>query len=275
MTRWCLVVEDESPLGELICDNLQLEGYGTELVQDGERALERLAKGGIDLLILDIMLPGKDGFAVLRELRQRDPHLPVLILSARAADQDRVRGLELQADDYLTKPFNLRELLLRVAALLRRQPAARADDATLAFGGNEVDFKAHRATTFRGESADLTPAEIKLLRLLWSREGEVVSRSDIVHHVFGPATPQSHRTVDNLVLNLRRLFEHDSKQPRHLHTVRGVGLRFVRGADADGAADDGGSAEAATGDAATGDAGSGDGGVGESRRGTSDGEGTS
>ena len=122
MNRWVLVAEDERQLGEMLCDNLTLEAYHAEHVVTGPAALERMSRGGIDLLILDVMLPGKDGFEVLQELRARGDRTPVLILSARADDQDRIRGLELQADDYLTKPFNLRELLLRVDALLRRSP---------------------------------------------------------------------------------------------------------------------------------------------------------
>ena len=156
MSRWILVAEDERTLGEMLCDNLSLESYHAEHVLTGPKALERMAQGGIDLLILDIMLPGLDGFAVLKTLRERGDTTPVLILSARAADQDRIRGLELQADDYLTKPFNLRELLLRVDALLRRRPAPAAGEDLLEFDGNRIDFRAMTATTKRGETIDLT-----------------------------------------------------------------------------------------------------------------------
>ena len=144
MSRWILVAEDERTLGEMLCDNLTLESYHAEHVFTGPRALDRMAKGGIDLLILDVMLPGLDGFEVLKQLRARGDQTPVLILSARSADQDRIRGLELQADDYLTKPFNLRELLLRVDGLLRRRPAPAAGSDRLAFGGHEEDFRGGR-----------------------------------------------------------------------------------------------------------------------------------
>ena len=227
MTRWCLVVEDELALGEMICDNLELESYGTELVRTGAEALERLTKGGIDLVILDIMLPVLDGFTVLEEMRKRGDNTPVLILSARSSDGDRIRGLELQADDYLTKPFNLRELLLRVEALMRRHPAPGAGVDMLDFSGNKIDFRTHRARTWKGQEVEPTPTELKLLRLLASREGIVVSRREIVDHLFGPSTPVTTRTLDNLVLRLRKLFERESQHPRHLHTVRGVGLRFT------------------------------------------------
>ena len=228
MTRWCLVVEDEEPLGEMICDNLQLEGWGTERCADGIEALLRLARGGIDLVVLDVMLPGLDGFAVLEQMRKRSDATPVLILSARASDKDRIRGLELLADDYLTKPFNLKELLLRVHALARRAKALPAGADLLAFGGNEVDFRAQSARTFRGNDIELTASENKLLRLISSRPGAVVSRREIVGALFGPGAPSTHRTLDNLVLALRKHFEPDTQSPRHIHTVRGVGVRFTR-----------------------------------------------
>jgi len=226
MSRWILVAEDERQLGEMLCDNLSHESYHAEHVLTGPRALERMAKGGIDLLILDVMLPGKDGFEVLQELRGRGDRTPVLILSARADDQDRIRGLELQADDYLTKPFNLRELLLRVDALLRRQPAPAAGDDTLEFGGNRIDFRGMTASCHDGQTAKLTATETKLLKLLSGHASTVVSRRTVVETLFGASAPRTVRTLDNVVLHLRKMFEKDPGDPRHLHTVRGVGFRF-------------------------------------------------
>src|SRR5262245_62894565 len=185
MSRWILVAEDERALGEMLCDNLTLESYHAEHVLTGPRALDRMARGGIDLLILDVMLPGCDGFEVLRQLRARGDETPVLVLSARSADQDRIRGLELQADDYLTKPFNLRELLLRVDALLRRRPAPAAGTDVLKFGDNSVDFRAMRARTFAGDDVELTATETRLLKLLAAHGGTVVSRKIVVEHLFG------------------------------------------------------------------------------------------
>ena len=227
MTRWILVVEDEAPLGEMVCDNLNSEGYGAELVQNGERALGRLQKGGYDLVILDIMLPGRNGFEVLAEMRKRGDATPVLVLSARSTDDDRIRGLELQADDYLTKPFNLRELLLRVSALLRRSKGVAAGEDVLEFGDNVADFRSHQLRTWQGEEVTLSASQARLLRLVSSRPGEVVSRREIVEHLFGPSTPTTARTVDNLVLGLRKLCERDSHHPTHLLTVRGMGWRFA------------------------------------------------
>lgn len=227
MTRWCLVVEDEAPLGEMICDNLQIEGWGTELCTDGEAALKRLERGGVDLVVLDIMLPIKDGFEVLQAMRKRGDATPVLILSARAGDKDKIRGLELQADDYLAKPFNLKELLLRVGALARRARPAGAGEDVLAFAGNEVDFRKLVARNWRGDSVELTATEAKLLRLLASRPDTVVPRREIVSTLYGPGAPMTHRTLDNLVLALRKTFERNQGEPRHFLTVRGVGIRFV------------------------------------------------
>ena len=226
MSRWILVAEDERALGEMLCDNLTLESYHAEHVLTGPAALERMARGGIDLVILDVMLPGCDGFEVLKQLRARGDGTPVLMLSARSADRDRIRGLELQADDYLTKPFNLRELLLRVDALLRRRPAPAAGSDVLEFGGNRVDFRAMRARCHSGEEVPLTASETKLLKLLAAHAGTVVSRKTVVEHLFGSTAPLTVRTLDNVVLRLRKLFEPDPQQPRHLHTVRGLGLRF-------------------------------------------------
>ncbi len=226
MSRWILVAEDERALGEMLCDNLTLESWHAEHVFTGPRALERMAKGGIDLLILDVMLPGLDGFEVLRQLRARGDRTPVLVLSARSADADRIRGLELHADDYLTKPFNLRELLLRVDALLRRgsPPAAGAD--TLEFGGNRIDFRAMRAHTHGGDTVELTASETKLLKLLAGHAGTVVARKTVVEHLFGSAATPTARTLDNVVLRMRKVLEPDPAAPRHLHTVRGIGFRL-------------------------------------------------
>ena len=226
MSRWILVAEDERALGEMLCDNLAVESYHAEHVLTGPKTLERMARGGIDLLILDVMLPGCDGFEVLRQLRERGDQTPVLILSARSADRDRIRGLELHADDYLTKPFNLRELLLRVDALLRRRPPPAVGTDQLSFGGNQVDFRAMRARCRNGEEVALTATETKLLKLLAAHSGTVVSRKVVVEHLFGSTAQRTVRTLDNVVLRLRKLFEADPAEPRHLHTVRGLGLRF-------------------------------------------------
>ncbi len=226
MSRWVLVAEDERQLGEMLCDNLAHESYHAEHVETGTAALDRMGRGGVDLLILDVMLPERDGFEVLEALRARGDRTPVLILSARSDDQDRIRGLELQADDYLTKPFNLRELLLRVDALLRRQAPPAAGQDTLEFDGHRVDFRAMTATCRDGVVERLTATETRLLRLLAGHARTVVTRRTVVETLFGSAAPRTVRTLDNIVLRLRKVFERDPTQPRHIQTVRGVGFRF-------------------------------------------------
>jgi len=226
MSRWILVAEDEVTLGEMLCDNLRLEQYHAEHVTTGPTALERMAQGGVDLLILDIMLPGCSGFEVLKQLRARGDDTPVLILSARSADDDRIQGLELQADDYLTKPFNLRELLLRVDALMRRRPLPSPNTDVIEFGGNHIDFRTMKARCHDGSELELTATETKLLKLLHAHAGTVVTRRTVIEHLFGSTATATVRTLDNIVLRLRKQFETDPTAPVHLHTVRGVGLRF-------------------------------------------------
>lgn len=228
--RRILVVEDEPTLGEMIRDNLLGQGHDTELVRDGIAASERIAKGHLDLVVLDLMLPERDGFEVLTGMRENGDETAVLILSARSLDNDRIRGLELGADDYLTKPFNLRELLLRVTALLRRSTSQSPD--VLEFGGNRINFRSHDARNWRQETITLTPSEMRLLRMLAGRAGEVVPRQDLVDALFGPHTAPTHRSLDNMMLHLRQHFERDSKHPQYLHTVRGAGLRLTLDNDA-------------------------------------------
>ena len=227
MTQWILVVEDEAPLGEMLCDNLQSQGYGVELCVTGTAALERIAKGGLDLIVLDIMLPGQDGFSILEAMRGRGDRTPVMIVSARASDADRIRGLELHADDYLTKPFNLKELLLRVAACCGATPSLRATrtpwssraTASISAATRRLPTAARRHGFPRRDQAAAAPG---------GRENEVVPRRELVDHLFGPHTPTTTRSLDNTVLRLRRLFERSREHPRHILTVRGVGLRFCR-----------------------------------------------
>ena len=221
-----LLIEDTLTSATLVSHQLRNIGIEPILARDGERGIELFKQERPDLVLLDVMLPGMDGFEVLRQLRAAGDHTPVLILSARAADQDRIRGLELQADDYLTKPFNLRELLLRVDALLRRRPPPNAGEDRLEFGGNRIDFRAMRAHCHDGQEIELNATETKLLKLLAGRAGTVVARRTVVEHLFGSAAPTTVRTLDNVMLRLRKLFERDPAAPRHLHTVRGIGCRF-------------------------------------------------
>ena len=225
-----LVVEDDPHLAAGVVENLRAEGYEVSSVPDGEQALAWLARAECALIVLDVMLPGIDGFGVCRTLRTHGNSTPVLFLTARGDPADRVRGLEAGGDDYLAKPFHLQELLLRVRAILRRWDwyrTAAAAAAVLRFGGNEVDFRAFRARTWSGETQDLTEKEAMILKVLAEHGGEIVSREDLLERVWGYDVFPSTRTVDNFILRLRKRFERDPASPKHFLTVWGVGYRFL------------------------------------------------
>ena len=228
-----LVVEDDPHLAAGVTENLRAEGYEVSTAADGEQALTWLAAHACTLVVLDVMLPGVDGFEVCRTLRGRGDSTPVLFLTARDDPTDRVHGLEAGGDDYLAKPFHLQEFLLRVRAILRRwdwyrSASATAATAVLRFGGNEVDFRAFRAHTWNGETQELTEKEAMILKVLAEHSGEIVSREDLLERVWGYDVFPSTRTVDNFILRLRKRFETDPANPRHFLTVWGVGYRFLR-----------------------------------------------
>jgi two-component system alkaline phosphatase synthesis response regulator PhoP len=226
-----LVVEDEIPIAQGIGENLEAEGYTVELVHDGAQALERIRQGGLDLVILDVMLPEMDGFEVCETVRAEGNEVPILFLTARGTVDDRIHGLEAGGNDYLPKPFHLRELLLRVAAILRRRTWYEDMEDTgthLVFGKNEFDFRTYKARAWDGGEAVLTQKEAMILKALSEREGEVVSREEILEKVWGYDLFPSSRTIDNFILRLRRRFEPDPESPRYFHTMRGVGYRFTR-----------------------------------------------
>jgi two-component system alkaline phosphatase synthesis response regulator PhoP len=228
-----LVVEDDPHLAAGVIENLRAEGYEVSTAADGEQALGWLRAGSCALIVLDVMLPGIDGFAVCRTLREQGNNTPVLFLTARGDPADRVRGLESGGDDYLAKPFHLQELLLRVRAIIRRRDwyhsvSDTAATAVLAFGGNEVDFRAFRARSWNGESQELTEKEAMILKVLAEHGGEIVSREDLLEKVWGYDVFPSTRTVDNFILRLRKRFERDPADPKHFLTVWGVGYRFLK-----------------------------------------------
>ncbi len=224
-----LVVEDDADLGAGVRDNLVAEGYRVRLAETGDGGLDMALREDFDLVILDVMLPGMDGFTVCRELRHRGCEVPILFLTARADSEDRVRGLEEGGDDYLPKPFDLRELLARVAAILRRAQwySGEGGDAPLCFGGNEVDLRRYRAVDRQGRTHAMTHKEAQVLKVLAEREGEVVSRDEILNRVWGYGAFPSARTIDNFIVRLRRRFEIDPGSPAHIHTVHGAGYRFT------------------------------------------------
>lgn len=229
-TARILVVEDDLSIAEGIRENLLLEGYQAEIVGDGQDALERARGDDWDLVILDVMLPSLDGFEVCRRLRKAGRDVPVLFLTARGESDDRVRGFEAGGDDYLAKPFHLREFLLRVAAIVRR---GRKDDEvaeapSLRFAENEVDFRTYSARSWDGREHELTHKEAMILRALLDREGEVVSREEILEKVWGCEVLPSSRTLDGFIGRLRERFERQAHNPAHFHTQPGVGYRFTR-----------------------------------------------
>ncbi|MFA7061866.1 MAG: response regulator transcription factor [Pedobacter sp.] len=224
-----MLVEDEIHLARGICFNLELEGCRISHFEAGEKALATLEVEHFDLIILDVMLPGMDGFQVCSAVRELDPRVPVLMLTARSEDADRVAGLEHGADDYLTKPFNLVEFLLRVKGMLRRSSWYRPDPVEEAyrFGDNEVFLLSYRARTAQGE-IDLTEMEVRVLVLFFQKEGDIVPRSELLQTVWGYTSDTETRTLDNFIVRLRRYFEPDPGKPVHFQTVRGVGYRFIR-----------------------------------------------
>ena len=224
-----LVVEDEVHIARGLVFNLESEGWAVTHVETGEEALAAVADNGFALVVLDVMLPGVDGFEVCGRLRERDPRLPILMLTARTGEKDRVEGLRTGADDYLTKPFSLEEFLLRVRGMLRRSEWYRPEAAGgYRFGDNEVWLEERRARTPRGE-VELTELEARFLGALFRNQGRVLSRTELLEAVWHLPPDAETRTVDNFVVRMRKYFEPDPGTPVHLLTVRGRGYRFVRG----------------------------------------------
>ncbi len=228
MTR-ILVVEDNPDLAYGLRNNLEIEGYEVEVVDDGRQGLARARTGGPDLIILDLMLPGLDGYRVLRALRDDGRRMPVLILTARGEEADKVRGLRLGADDYVTKPFGVLELLARVEALLRRSapPGGDAMGPPERFGEIEV-VPASRTVLRGGRPVGLTPKEFDLLLALVKRRGAVAGRMELLTEVWGYSAAVLSRTVDTHVAELRRKLEADPATPQHILTVRKAGYRLER-----------------------------------------------
>jgi two-component system alkaline phosphatase synthesis response regulator PhoP len=223
MTR-ILVVEDEPGIALGLGDDLRMEGYDVEIAGDGVTAVRRGREGGFDLIVLDVMLPGKDGFEVCRELRRGGLRTPILMLTAKTQEAEKVLGFELGADDYVTKPFGTRELRARIKALLRRSAGDRTTEP-YRFGDVEVDFdrgELRRA----GHPVELTAIEFKLLEVFIRARGRVLSRERLLDGAWGADTFASERIVDNHIANLRRKIEPDPANPRYLRNLRGLGYRF-------------------------------------------------
>ncbi len=226
MTR-VLIVEDNADLAYGLRNNLEIEGYQVDVAEDGPKGLAEARRHPPDVLLLDLMLPGADGFRVLKTLRDEGARFPVLILTARGEESDKVRGLKLGADDYVTKPFGVLELLARVEALLRRaQPAnGSAPAQVLRFGEVEI-HTATRTVTKAGREVALTPKEYDLLLALFKRNGAIASRIDLMTQVWGYSAAVLSRTVDTHIAELRRKLENGAPEPKHILTVRKIGYRL-------------------------------------------------
>ena len=224
-----LLVEDEENLHEALKLNLELEGYEISSAYDGAAALKAFNAEYFDLIILDVMLPEMDGINVTETIRLKNNEIPILILSAKNSSADRVLGLKKGADDYLTKPFNLEELLLRINKLIEKNKKIQDKETvgdTYSFGKNAIDFKAQEAITFNEQKIQLSKKEVMLLKLLIENKNEVVPREKILQAVWGYNVYPTTRTIDNFILNFRKYFEEDSRNPRYFHSVRGVGYKY-------------------------------------------------
>jgi two-component system alkaline phosphatase synthesis response regulator PhoP len=225
-----LLAEDEENLHEALKLNLELEGYEVTSAYTGSVTLQKVQQEYFDLLILDVMLPDLDGISITETIRVQNNDVPILILSAKNTGADRVLGLKKGADDYLTKPFNLEELLLRVQKLIRKNKKLNEKDTvgdTYQFGSNTIDFRAQEAVNKNGERIQLSKKEAMLLKLLIENKNDVVPREKILQTVWGYNVYPTTRTIDNFILNFRKYFEQDSRNPRYFHSVRGVGYKYT------------------------------------------------
>ena len=225
-----LLVEDEENLQEALKLNLELEGYEVSSSFDGASALKMIHQEHFDLIILDVMLPEIDGISVCENIRLQNILIPILILSAKNTSADRVLGLKKGADDYLTKPFNLEELLLRVEKLIKKNEVLSTKgniSDTYTFGKNSIDFNGLIGKNKKGEKIELTKKEAMLLKLLIDNKNEVVTREKILQSVWGYNVFPTTRTIDNFILNFRKYFEEDSRNPVYFHSVRGIGYKFT------------------------------------------------
>lgn len=222
-----LLVEDEPQMQRGLRDNLEIEGYDVEIAADGQSGMEKMLEGSFDLVILDVMLPKKSGFDVLKAVREKGTTTPVIMLTAKGEEIDKVLGLELGADDYVTKPFSLRELLARVKAILRRaEGSLQNSGGRIVLGTVEVDFGTYTATR-KGKTLEMTPRELDVLRFLWQHRNRTVTRDRLLTEVWGLDESVTTRTVDNFVMRLRQKIEADPSHPKHIITIHGAGYKLL------------------------------------------------
>lgn len=224
-----LIVDDEPSMREGLSDNLIFEGYKTELAADGIEALEKLNDHTFDLVVLDVMMPGMSGFDVCKKIRQEGNQVPVILLTAKGEEIDKVLGLELGADDYITKPFSLRELIARIKAILRRSENSTVEDPASKFetiGLLQVDFKNYIAKIANKEE-NLSHREFEVLHFLWAHKQKVVSRDELLKNIWGYDEFPTTRTIDNFILKLRQRVEVNPNEPKIILTVHGLGYKML------------------------------------------------
>jgi len=225
-----LLVEDEENLQDTLKLNFEMEGYDVTSAYDGEQALKAVHKEYFDLIVLDVMLPEIDGISVCENIRLSNTEIPILMLSAKNQSKDRILGLKKGADDYVTKPFSLEELLIRVKLLINKSQKISSKEPVAEkfnFGKNLINFKSLECTTKAGDVVPLTKKEAMLLKLLIENKNEVVTREKILQSVWGYNVYPTTRTVDNFILNFRKYFEDDSRNPKYFHSIRGIGYKFT------------------------------------------------
>jgi len=222
-----LLIEDEPEMQRGLKDNLEFEGYKIDVVGDGKEGLKKMINRTYDLVLLDVMLPGMSGFDVCKRAREKGVRAPIIMLTAKGEEVDKVLGLELGADDYITKPFSLRELLARIKAVLRRKGSGAAEDSgKTKIGKIEIDFATYTVTK-KGKSVEMTPKECEILRFLWLHKNQVVSRDALLTNVWGYDESISSRTVDNFILKLRQKVEVSPSKPQHIVTMHGSGYKLI------------------------------------------------
>lgn len=222
-----LVVEDEPAMMRGLKDNLEFETYEVDTAADGQTALEKILTHSFDLIILDVMLPKLSGLEVCKRAREQGVKTPIIMLTARGEEIDKVLGLELGADDYVTKPFGVRELLARVKAVIRRsEGTAGGPEQMMVLGSLELDFTSFTALR-NGRELTLTPKEFEIMKFLWQRRNRTVSRDDLLTNVWGYDKSISTRTVDNFILKLRQKLEDDPANPKYIITIHGIGYRLI------------------------------------------------
>ena len=222
-----LIIEDDVSILRGLKDNLEYEGYNVNTETDGEKGLQSALINNPSLLLLDIMLPGINGYEICKKVKKEKPELPVIMITARGSEMDKVSGLDIGADDYVTKPFSIPELMARIRAVLRRTNKTENSVDQIQFGNVKIDFKKFLAFTGENE-VSLSSKEFEIMKYLTQHEGEAIHRHDLLNNVWGYEAVPTTRTVDNFILDLRKKLEMDPSNPKHIISVRGVGYKFVK-----------------------------------------------